>query len=246
MQLASGLLPHSTAIEEKQEARSKLQIAKNFIMKKIILPTLLFLMALSACNDKNKSTYALIETDYGNIKVLLYDDTPLHQANFVKLANEGFYDGLLFHRIIQGFMMQGGDPDSREATPNRPFGSGGPGYQIPAEFGHLHYKGALAAARNGNPEKKSSGSQFYIVQGRPVQDFALKAQENKFNFTYNEAQRAKYAEVGGTPMLDMDYTVFGEVVEGIEVVDEICSVAKNPSLGDRPIEDVKMKISIVK
>ncbi len=215
-------------------------------MKKIILPTLLFLMALLACNDKNKSTYALIETDYGNIKVLLYDDTPLHQANFVKLANEGFYDDLLFHRIIKGFMMQGGDPDSREATPNRPFGSGGPGYQIPAEFGHLHYKGALAAARNGNPEKKSSGSQFYIVHGSPVKDAILNSIEKRHNFTYNEAQRKKYLEVGGTPQLDMDYTVFGEVVEGMDVVDKICSVPKNKSLGDRPIEDVKMKISIVK
>ncbi len=215
-------------------------------MKKLLLPTLLVLMALSACTNKDKSTYALIETDYGNIKVLLYDDTPLHKENFIKLANEGFYDGLLFHRIIKGFMMQGGDPDSRDAAPNKPFGSGGPGYQIPAEFGHLHFKGALAAARNGNPEKKSSGSQFYIVQGGPTQDAFLDNVEKKFNFTYTEAHRAKYAEVGGTPQLDMDYTVFGEVVEGMEVVDKICSVPKNRSLGDRPIEDVKMKISIVK
>ena len=215
-------------------------------MKKIILPILLVLMALSACNNKSKNTYALIETDYGNIKILLYDDTPLHQANFVKLANEGFYDGLLFHRIIKGFMMQGGDPDSREATPNRPFGSGGPGYKIPAEFGHLHYKGALAAARNGNPQRESSGSQFYIVQGKPVQGFALDAQEKRFNFTYNEAQRKKYLEVGGTPQLDMDYTVFGEVVEGLDIVDEICSVPNNASIGNRPVEDIKMKVSIVK
>ncbi len=214
-------------------------------MKKILFPIFLCLMMFSAC-DNNKKTYALIETDFGNIKVLLYDDTPLHKANFVKLANEGFYDDLLFHRIIKGFMMQGGDPDSREATPNRPFGSGGPGYQVPAELGHLHYKGALAAARNGNPEKKSSGSQFYIVHGSPVQDATLNSIEKRQGFTYNEAQRKKYAEVGGTPQLDMDYTVFGEVVEGLDVVDKICSVPKNPSLGDRPIEDVKMKISIVK
>ncbi len=216
-------------------------------MKKLILPTLLFLMALSACNtNADKNTYALIETDHGNIKVLLYDDTPLHKENFIKLANEKFFDGLLFHRIIKNFMMQGGDPDSREATPNRSFGGGGPGYQVPAEFGHLHYKGALAAARNGNPERKSSGSQFYIVHGRPVQDAELNTQENRFNFKYNEAQRAKYAEVGGTPGLDMDYTVFGEVVEGLEVVDKICGLPKNRSLGDRPIEDVAMKISIIK
>jgi len=211
-------------------------------MKKVILPTLLFLMALSACN-KNINTYALIETDYGNIKVLLYDDTPLHQANFVKLANEGFYDGLLFHRIIKGFMMQGGDPDSRDADPDRRLGSGGPGYQIPAEFGHLHYKGALAAARNGNPEKKSSGSQFYIVQGRPLQEAGLDNLERQKNITLNEAQRTKYLEVGGTPQLDMDYTVFGEVVEGMDVVDKICNMPTKP--GDRPVEDVKMKVSIV-
>jgi len=215
-------------------------------MKKLILPTLLFLMALSACNNKDKSTYALIETDHGNIKVVLYDDTPLHKENFIKLANEGFYDGLLFHRIIKGFMMQGGDPDSREAVPNKPYGSGGPGYQIPAEFGHLHYKGALAAARNGNPQKKSSGSQFYIVHGSPQQDAGLDNMQRNKKIVYNEAQRAKYLEVGGTPGLDMDYTVFGAVVEGLEVVDKICSLPKDRSIGDRPIEDVKMKISIVK
>jgi peptidyl-prolyl cis-trans isomerase B (cyclophilin B) len=214
-------------------------------MKNLLLPVLIFLMAISACNtNKDNSTYALIETDHGNIKVLLYDDTPLHKENFIKLANEGFYDDLLFHRIIKGFMMQGGDPDSRDADPDRRLGGGGPGYQVPAEFGHLHYKGALAAARNGNPERKSSGSQFYIVQGRSVQSDILNAQERKFNFTYNEAQRAKYAEVGGAPGLDMDYTVFGEVVDGIEVIDKIAAVKTAP--GDRPMEDVKMKISVVR
>lgn len=214
-------------------------------MKKLFLPILVFLMALSACNT-DKNTYALIETEHGNIKVLLYDDTPLHKANFIKLANEDFYDGLLFHRIIEGFMMQGGDPDSRDAKPNRPFGSGGPGYQVPAEFGHLHYKGALAAARNGNPEKKSSGSQFYIVQGKPQQAAGLDNIQRQKKITYNEAQRAKYLEVGGTPQLDMDYTVFGEVVEGLDIVDKICGVPNDPSIGNRPMEDVKMKVSIVK
>ncbi len=215
-------------------------------MKKLLLPILLFLMVSSACTNKDKSTYALIETNHGDIKVILYDDTPLHKANFIKLANEGFYDDLLFHRIIPGFMMQGGDPDSRDGGPGRPFGSGGPGYQVPAEFGHLHYKGALAAARNGNPERKSSGSQFYIVDGKPVEDVILNMQEKKFSFTYNEAQRAKYAEVGGAPFLDMDYTVFGEVVEGLEVVEKICSLPRDTNLGNRPKEDVKMKVSIVK
>ena len=212
-------------------------------MKKLILPILIFLMAFAAC-DTDKNTYALIETDQGNIKVLLYDDTPLHKANFIKLANEGFYDDLLFHRIIKGFMMQGGDPDSRGADPDRRLGGGGPGYQVPAEFGHLHYKGALAAARNGNPEKKSSGSQFYIVQGAPQQEAALDNMQRQKNIVFSEAQRTKYLEVGGTPQLDMDYTVFGEVVEGLEVVDKICSLPTKP--GDRPVEDIKMKISIVK
>jgi len=214
-------------------------------MKNLLLATLLFLIVLSACNT-DKNTYALIETNHGNIKVHLYDTTPKHKENFIKLANEGFYDGLLFHRVVEDFMMQGGDPDSRDAKPNIPFGQGGPGYQIPGDFGHLHFKGALAAARTENPERKSSGSQFYIVVGKEVNDGALKGQENRFNFKYTEAQRAKYLEVGGTPFLDMNYTVFGEVVKGLEVVDKICSLPVNTKLGHRPNEDVTMKISIVK
>jgi len=211
-------------------------------MKKFLLLILPILFALASCNTDNR-TYAMIETDMGNIKVLLYDDTPLHKENFIKLANEKFYDDLLFHRIIKGFMMQGGDPESRGAAPGQRLGSGGPGYRIPAEFGHLHFKGALAAARDGNPDKKSSGSQFYIVQGKPITDAEIRGFEMQKGIQLNDAQRAKYIEVGGSPFLDMEYTVFGEVVEGLEVVDEICNTPVMP--GDRPKEDVKMKIRIL-
>jgi len=214
-------------------------IKLNF-MKKFLLPTLLFLFALSACNT-DKNTYALIETDYGNIKVHLYDDTPLHKENFIKLANEGFYDGLLFHRIINGFMMQGGDPDSRDAKPNVPFGRGGPGYQIPGEFGHLHFKGALAAARTGNPERKSSGSQFYIVQGTPVGDTQMDAISKQKGISYSAEDRKRYKEMGGTIQLDNDYTAFGEVVEGLDIIDKIAAVQTSKP-GDRPNSDVTMKI----
>lgn len=191
-------------------------------------------------------TYALIETDYGNMKVELYDSTPLHKENFIKLANEGFYDDLLFHRVIEGFMIQGGDPESKGVEKGKALGSGGPGYKIDAEIGAPHFKGTLAAARQGgpiNPEKKSSGSQFYIVQGKAYNESQLRGIASSKGITYNEAQIKKYEEVGGTPQLDMDYTVFGEVVEGLDVIDKIAAVPTAP--GDRPIEDVKMKIRIL-
>jgi len=194
---------------------------------------------LFSCNS-DKRKYFLIETDFGNIKVMLYDDTPLHRDNFEKLVNEGFYDDLLFHRVIEGFMIQGGDPDSRGAAPEQNLGMGGPGYQIPAEIGKPHLKGTLAAARTGNPEKKSSGSQFYIVHGTPQTAQNLDRFEQQKNIKYNDVQRQIYLEQGGTPQLDMEYTVFGEVVEGIEVVDKIAAVEKAP--GDRPVTDVKMRI----
>ena len=200
---------------------------------------------LTACmGDGN--TYALIETDYGNMKVLLYDDTPKHKENFIKLAKEGFFDDLLFHRVINGFMIQGGDPDSRGASAGQMLGGGGPGYLIDAEIGSPHFKGSLAAARTGgpsNPEKKSSGSQFYVVQGIPQTDAQLDNMERYKNIKYTDAQRALYKELGGRPDLDQDYTVFGEVVEGLEIIDEIAKVPTGAS--DRPQQDVKMKISIL-
>jgi len=192
-------------------------------------------------------TYAMIETEFGNMKVELYDSTPLHKENFIKLANEGFYDDLLFHRVIKGFMVQGGDPQSRGAAKGVNLGSGGPGYKIDAEIGAPHFKGTLAAARQGgpgNPMKQSSGSQFYVVQGKPYSAAQLQGIAAQKGITYNEEQIKKYETLGGTPQLDMDYTVFGEVVEGLDVVDKIAAVQTAP--GDRPIEDVKMTVRILK
>lgn len=211
--------------------------------------TLLFfvcMMCCMACNTGEKFTYAEVETDFGTMKLKLYNDTPLHRDNFIKLANEGFYDGLLFHRIIDGFMIQGGDPDSKEATPQQPLGAGGLGYLVDAELGHLHYKGALAAARTGgpgNPEKKSSSCQFYIVDGKPVSGAELDNFARSKKITYTDAQRQKYKEVGGAPFLDMDYTVYGEVVEGLDIIDKIAAV--QTASANRPVEDVRMKVRIV-
>lgn len=201
------------------------------------------LSLISSCGGGDGFTYAEIETEYGTMKVKLYNTTPQHRDNFIKLAKEGFYDDLLFHRVINGFMIQGGDPESKDAPAGKRLGSGGPGYQIPAEIGGLHIKGALAAARNNNPQKKSSGCQFYVVQGKPISDQQLKSFESNKGVTYSEEQKQLYKTLGGTPQLDNDYTVFGEVVEGIEVVDKIAKVPTAP--GDRPIEDVKMKVRIV-
>ncbi len=197
-------------------------------------------LLLSSC-DKRK--YAVIETPMGNMRVLLYDETPLHRDNFVKLASEGYYDDLLFHRNIDGFMVQGGDPESKEASPGQTLGQGGPGYTIPAEIGAPHIKGALAAARLGgaaNPNKESSGSQFYLVQGRPVPDAQLNSLEQQRNIKYNDAQRQLYKELGGTPGLDGDYTVFGEVVEGLDVIDKLAAVPTDGA--NRPKEDIRMKV----
>ena len=235
-----------------------------------------------------------IQTTLGDIIVRLYDETPLHRDNFLKLAKEGYYDGTLFHRVIKNFMVQGGDPDSKNAAPTAHLGAGGPDYTIPAEFNKalFHKKGALAAARQGdevNPEKRSSGSQFYIVTGevysagkltqmekqmaqqqlqsifdallmenrsrilemRKKRDNAglMALQEDLQKQTYAKAkelgdpkysdeQREVYTTIGGTPFLDQNYTVFGEVVEGIEVVDQIQAVKTQP--GDRPCEDISM------
>ncbi len=185
----------------------------------------------------------LIKTNMGNMTIQLHDDTPGHRDNFLKLANEGFYNDLLFHRVINGFMLQGGDPNSKGADADARLGSGGPGYTIPAEFNSnlLHYKGAVAAARTGdqvNPEKKSSGCQFYIVQGSEVKDQTLDRTESSTGKIYTDEQREKYKEVGGAPFLDHNYTVFGQVVDGFDIIDKIAKVSTNAS--DRPLEDVKI------
>jgi peptidyl-prolyl cis-trans isomerase B (cyclophilin B) len=187
-----------------------------------------------------------IVTDSGTMFLRLYDSTPLHRDNFVKLVKQGFYDSLLFHRVIQGFMIQGGDPLSKNAAPGQPLGMGGGDMErIPAEFrnGIIHKRGALAAARDGNPQKASSACQFYIVQGKRSTDAELGMIEQRSGVKYTEEQREIYKSMGGTPFLDHEYTVFGEVETGLEVIDKIASVAKAP--GDRPIGDIRMHIEIV-
>jgi peptidyl-prolyl cis-trans isomerase B (cyclophilin B) len=189
----------------------------------------------------------LLETPAGIMKIKLYDSTPQHRDNFLKLVKEGYYDDLLFHRVINNFMIQGGDPESKTAAAGQALGNGGPGYTIDPEFGAFHFKGALAAARQGdqiNPQKKSSGSQFYIVQGQRFTVEQLQQMMANKNLKYTVAQLKKYETVGGTPFLDGDYTVFGEVVEGLNVIDQIGAVLCDHN--KRPVQDIKMKMSIIK
>ena len=225
-------------------------------MKKIFLICLGLMLAIGTntfAQKKKKSmekaaTDTLIEiiTDYGTMKLKLYKETPLHRANFIKLVSEGFYDSLLFHRVIKGFMIQGGDPDSKNAAPGKMLGSGDVGYKIPAELIDTlyHKKGVLAAARDGNPEKASSGCQFYIVQGKPMTEAEIKQAEQRVGFTMSEKQKSDYMTLGGSPWLDRNYTVFGEIVEGLDVIDKIAAVKTIP--GDRPETDVRMTIKIIK
>lgn len=212
-------------------------------MKKILW---LFLVAILMTTCQKKEQHILIETELGNMEVLLYNSTPKHRDNVIKLVKEGFYDDLLFHRVINNFMIQGGDPDSRNASPQQMLGQGGPGYTLDAEIGALHFKGALSAARLPdavNPEKQSSGSQFFIVQGYKVEDQELNRWEQEKGIKYTPEQRKIYREVGGYPFLDHDYTVFGEVVEGLDVIDKIAVVSVGAA--DRPVKDLKMKISLL-
>jgi peptidyl-prolyl cis-trans isomerase B (cyclophilin B) len=187
-----------------------------------------------------------ITTDYGVIKIKLYNDTPKHRDNFLKLTKEGYYDGSLFHRVIKNFMIQGGDPNSKTAKPGQMLGAGDIGYTIPAEFNPklIHKKGALCAARTENPEKASSGCQFYIVVGQILTDNELDRMDAQRQVKYTAEQRNIYKTIGGTPFLDMNYTVYGEVISGLEVVDKISQV--KTAQGDRPLTDVKMTVKLVK
>ena len=185
-----------------------------------------------------------LRTTEGSIVLRLYDSTPLHRDNFLRLVKSKFYDSILFHRVIQGFMIQAGDPNSKRASSGQPLGSGGPSYTVAAEFRPTiyHRKGVLAAARNNNPEKASSGSQFYIVQGKVFNDHELDSIEtNRLKRKIPAAQREVYKTTGGTPQLDQSYTVYGEVVRGLEVVDRIAGTAtsKGPDR-DRPLKDVRI------
>ena len=206
---------------------------------------LLVLVLITGMQCQKGEQIVTIETSHGKMKVKLYDSTPKHRDNFVKLVKEGYYDDLLFHRVIKGFMIQGGDPDSKGAPADAQLGSGSPGYQLDAEFGALHFKGTLSAARmpdQANPQKKSSGSQFFIVQGYQVGDEELARWEQQKNITYSEEDKERYRTLGGYPFLDGDYTVFGEVIEGLEIIDQI---AEQPiGQADRPQTDIPMKISM--
>ena len=270
--------------------------------KSFSVALLIGLSLVSSCAQKSsRNDYVVtIKTSYGDMVAILYDETPKHKANFIKLAKEHYFDSLLFHRVIAGFMIQGGDPDSKRAVPGQPLGQGGPGYTVDAEFNpkYFHEKGALSAARLGdqqNPTKASSGSQFYIVQGTivPQSDIEdLKIDQMKFNTAFRQVmmnasnkplidslnqvymsgdmlaykkmlfglvpriekqtgmtvtkyvspEKIKaYTTVGGAPHLDGDYTVFGKVIKGLEVIDKI---AATPTAAERPINDIRMFVTV--
>jgi peptidyl-prolyl cis-trans isomerase B (cyclophilin B) len=217
-------------------------------MRKLLILALLPLLAF-AC--KKSENIVVMETTKGVIELKLYDATPLHRDNFVKLVKEGAYDSLLFHRVIQEFMIQGGDPDSKNAAPGAPLGEGDKPYTVPAEFrldqGIFHRRGVLAAAREGddiNPEQRSSAMQFYIVWGKIFDDEGIENVQKRLDDRTGGKVKLTpemcevYKTVGGTPHLDGQYTVFGEVVSGLEVVDSIQRVPTDAL--DRPIEDVRI------
>jgi len=269
--------------------------------RRILLYTLLILFCSMSTEANAKSNIVLIETSLGNIKIRLYDETPQHRDNFLKLVEQHYYDSLLFHRVIKGFMIQGGDPESKNAPAGKSLGSGGPNYTIPAEIVYpqlFHKRGVLSAARTGddaNPLKASSGSQFYIVWGDVYSEVQLAGMEdqkkqqamqsyfqslakqrmdtiqklqaskdtsglnklqaelvlqteaefkkNPSKGGFTAEQKKAYSTIGGTPHLDGEYTVFGEVIEGLDVVGKIQAVQTGAQ--DRPVKDVLMKMTVV-
>lgn len=216
-------------------------------MRKILLLVLLLTTTIVYAQKTSKKDYLIkISTDFGDMYAILYDEAPLHKSNFVQLADTGFYNNILFHRIIDGFMIQGGDPNSKRATPDTFLGMGDVGYTIPAEFNDklFHKKGVIAAARDNNPQKASSGCQFYIAQGKPLNDDELRMAEARAGRLLTEEQKSIYKTLGGIPHLDGSYTVFGEVIKGLEVIDSIAKQPKNSS--DRPLKDIKMMVSVKK
>ena len=216
--------------------------------KHFFVCTLLLFSTISFAQKKSRKDYLVtLKTKYGSTHIVLYDDTPLHKANFIKLVHKKFYDSLLFHRIIDGFMIQGGDPESKMAQPNQRLGGGGGNLErIPYEFknNHVHKKGALAAARDNNPEKKSSACQFYIVQGKKMTDDEVTIVAQRNGMDYTTQQRAEYMILGGTPRLDNSYTVFGEAIDNLDLIDTIAKQAKDSA--DRPKEDIKMSMTVKK
>jgi peptidyl-prolyl cis-trans isomerase B (cyclophilin B) len=216
-------------------------------MKNFVVLSMLLCLSLSGFARKEKNKLVLIETTMGNMKVEVFKETPQHAANFLKLVKEGFYDSLLFHRVIPNFMIQGGDPESKHALNGQMLGNGDPGYRVPAEFmdTFYHKKGALAAARDMNPEKASSGCQFYIVEGKTFSDDDLNQMEAPTGRKFSAQARADYKTIGGTPHLDGGYTVFGQLIEGMDVLEKIAHTACSNT--DRPIEDVRiLSMKVVK
>jgi peptidyl-prolyl cis-trans isomerase B (cyclophilin B) len=228
----NSVAPAKTPVHKTQPASNvKKPVAKAKINQPIAIDT---------------SIRVKITTDSGIIIVKLYDSTPLHRDNFVKLVNEHFYDSLLFHRVIPYFMIQGGDPLSRNAAPGMMLGNGGGDMErIPAEFRRsiIHKKGALAGARDNNPAKASSACQFYIVEGKPYTDQELDVMEQRSGIKYSPEQRMLYKTIGGTPFLDYSYTVFGEVESGLDVITKISNVPRGQA--DRPNGDVHMYMEVL-
>ena len=204
---------------------------------------------------KDRKKDVLLQTNMGDMLIRLSDATPLHRDNFLKLVKQKYYDSILFHRVINNFMIQAGDPDSKNAAAGKPLGEGGPGYTVPAEFntGLFHKKGVVAAARQGdamNPQKASNGSQFYITQGKKFTDGGLDSLET-FRLRGRKIpadQREVYKTLGGTPHLDQAYTVFGEVISGLDVLDKIAAVRTSSAADiDRPLENIVIvKAKLVK
>lgn len=231
-------------------------------MKRLLIGLLhcLIVVSLAAQKDstvkkKDRKRDVLMQTTMGDIVIRLSDSTPLHRDNFLKLVKVGYYDSVLFHRVIKEFMIQSGDPNSKRAPAGQPLGNGGPGYTIPAEFRTtlFHKKGAIAAARTGdnvNPQKASSGSQFYLVQGKVYTDAGLDSLETgRLNGRkIPVATRESYKTIGGVPHLDQGYTVYGEVVKGLDVVDKIAAVQTSRAQDrDRPLQDVRIiKATLIK
>lgn len=270
-------------------------------MIKAITTFFVFILLMTSCAQERKDAVITIKTSQGDMVAILYDETPKHKENFIKLAREHFFDSTLFHRVISGFMIQGGDPESKKAKPGQHLGNGGPGYTVDAEFNpkFFHEKGALSAARlsdQANPTKASSGSQFYVVQGtvlsaadaenlkydqmklmtglrkmfedpanKPLLDSlnqlyyagdvpaytrklnelaprVEKATGTKVTREISEEKKKIYTTVGGAPHLDGDYTVFGKVIKGLEVIDKIAAVQRDGA--ERPLEDIRMTITV--
>lgn len=224
------------------------------MIKKLFYIAILF--SIVSCSASKKASVkgtaekkVMITTDYGTMILKLYNKTPLHRDNFIKLVKEHFFDSLLFHRVIKGFMIQGGDPESKHAKQGEMLGEGSLKYTIPAEFDTslFHKKGALAAAREAdadNPQKRSSSTQFYIVDGRTYSDAQMDKMEEKVHIKIPENHRAVYRTIGGDPFLDMNYTVFGEVISGFDVIDKIANAPTDEN--NRPLKNIRMKITLIK